>query len=175
MKIAYLHGLESNNIGPKNDWLRTISEVFDPKIDYQQKHIYQILRYKIKEFQPDLLIGSSMGGYFAFEMAKELNIPAILFNPALHSRSLEPDMTSHLTGNHKPNIQTAFGKADTLINPDKSLNILKNEGFESNTIFEHGHKTPFEVFKNVIEEYIIQTRWFTSIFTFSAQFICKDT
>lgn len=154
MKIAYLHGLESNNIGPKNDWLRTISEVFDPKIDYRQKSIYQTLRDETKQFQPDLLIGSSMGGYFAFEMAKELNTPAILFNPALHSRSIEPDMTGHLNGNHKPYIHTVFGKADDLINPDKTLVILQKEGFESYSIFEHGHKTPFEVFKNVIEGFI---------------------
>lgn len=156
MKIAYLHGLESNNIGPKNEWLRTISEVFDPKIDYRQKQIYQSLRDDIKQFKPDLLIGSSMGGYFAFEMAKELNIDAILFNPALHSRSFEPDITGLETGKHKPFIHTVFGKADIIIIPEKSLIILKREGFESYSIFEHGHKTPFEVFKNVIEEFIIQ-------------------
>jgi predicted esterase YcpF (UPF0227 family) len=154
MKIAYLHGLESNNIGPKNDWLRTVSEVFDPKIDYRQKQIYQTLRDEIIPFKPDLLIGSSMGGYFAFEMAKELNTDAILFNPALHSRSFEPDMTGLETGKHKPYIHTVFGKEDTLINPDKTLVILKKEGFERHTFFEHGHKTPFEVFKNIIESYI---------------------
>lgn len=156
MKIAYLHGLESNNIGPKNDWLRTVSEVFDPKIDYRQKHIYKTLRDEIKLFQPDLLIGSSMGGYFAFEMAKELNRDAILFNPALHSRSFEPDMTGLETGSHKPHIHTVFGKEDTIINPDKTLDILKNEGLETYTTFEHGHKTPFETFKSVIESYIEQ-------------------
>lgn len=154
MKIAYLHGLESNNIGPKNDWLRTIAEVFDPKINYRQKLIYQNLRDKIKQFQPDLLIGSSMGGYFAFEMAKELNISAILFNPALHPRSMEPDLTGHIDGNHKPNIHIVFGKADTLINPNKTLAILKKQGFESHNEFEHGHKTPFEVFKNAIENFV---------------------
>lgn len=153
MKIVYLHGLESNNIGPKNDWLRTVSEVFDPKIDYRQKHIYKTLRDEIKLFQPDLLIGSSMGGYFAFEMAKELNIGAILFNPALHSRSFEPDMKGLETGKHKPYIHTVFGKEDTLINPDKTLVILKNEGFETFSTFEHGHKTPFKVFKNVIKRF----------------------
>jgi hypothetical protein len=30
VKIAYLHGLESNNIGKKNDWLRTVASVYDP-------------------------------------------------------------------------------------------------------------------------------------------------
>lgn len=154
MKIAYLHGLESDNLGPKNDWLRTVSEVFDPKIDYRQKQIYQILKDDIKQLKPGLLIGSSMGGYFAFELAKELNIEAILFNPALHSRSFEPDITGLKTGTHKPYIRSVFGKHDPIINPDKSQLILKNEGFKNLSTFEHAHRTPFDVFKNAIESYM---------------------
>ena len=30
MKIVYLHGLESNNVGPKNDWLKSNYDIFDP-------------------------------------------------------------------------------------------------------------------------------------------------
>ncbi len=95
-----------------------------------------------------------MGGYFAFEMAKELNIDAILFNPALHSRSFEPDMTGLEIGKNKPSIYTVFGKEDVIINPDKTLPILKNEGFETYSIFEHGHKTPIKVFVRAVESYI---------------------
>jgi predicted esterase YcpF (UPF0227 family) len=66
-KIAYLHGLESNNIGIKNDWLRTISDVYDPLIDYRQPNIYQKIKNDLINFKPDLIIGSSMGGFFSYE------------------------------------------------------------------------------------------------------------
>jgi hypothetical protein len=36
VKIAYLHRLESNNLGEKNDWLKSYSELFDPCIDYKE-------------------------------------------------------------------------------------------------------------------------------------------
>jgi uncharacterized protein len=149
MKIVYLHGLESNNISPKNDWLRTFSELFDPNINYFETNIYQKLKQKITEFQPNIIIGSSMGGYFAYEIARELNIDAILFNPALHSRSFEPDMTGYKNGNFEPRIYLVLGKNDIVINPSKTLEILGNEK-TNYTLQNHEHGTPLDVFKKEI-------------------------
>ena len=152
MKIAYLHGLDSNNLGPKNYWLNSISKLVDPHIDYREKNIYQTLKSQVYAFNPDIIIGSSMGGYFAYEIAKEFNINAILFNPALHSRSYEPDMTGHETGEYNPIMRFVFGQNDEIINPIKTINIIKKEGYlnENHILYKHGHDTPLEIFKKEI-------------------------
>lgn len=152
MKIAYLHGLDSNNLGPKNHWLKSISKLVDPYIDYRKKNIYQIIKSQVLALSPDIIIGSSMGGYFAYEIAKELNIQAILFNPALHSRSYEPDMTDHKIGIYKPIMRFVFGENDEIINPIKTINIIEKEGCVNDNyiLYNHGHDTPLEIFRKEI-------------------------
>ncbi|RTY85481.1 YqiA/YcfP family alpha/beta fold hydrolase [Flavobacterium sp. GT3R68] len=156
MKIAYLHGLDSNNLSPKNVWLKSIAELFDPNINYRESNIYQSLKSKIFAFKPDIIIGSSMGGYFAHEIAKELNFTAILFNPALHSRSYEPDMKGHIIGKYNPFMHYVFGQNDNIINPTKTLDVIKNDANKNITysLLNHGHDTPFEIFQKEIEKYI---------------------
>jgi predicted esterase YcpF (UPF0227 family) len=151
MKIAYLHGLESNNISQKNDWLKTFSKLYDPLIDYKEDQIYLKLKLEIAKFEPDVVIGSSMGGYFAFEIAKELNVTAILFNPALHSRSYQPDISGFEKGNYNPKMYFVLGENDAVINPAKTLEIISNDDYVT-LIFNHAHNTPYEVFKSVIAE-----------------------
>ena len=156
MKIAYLHGLESKNSDPKNIWLKSFSIVYDPYIDYTQTKIYETLKNEILKFQPDFIIGSSMGGYFAFEMAREINCPAILFNPALHSRTMEPDMTGHEIGKFKPDIKLILGEKDTVINPEKTLEFITQNKLENinYTLLDIEHQIPYKVFRDVVEEWI---------------------
>ncbi len=159
-KIAYLHGLGANNLSPKNKWLQSFSEVFDPQINYHEEKIYQKLKSKIIVFKPEIIIGSSMGGYFAYKMARELNINAILFNPALHSRSFEPDMSGFENEKFSPNIYFIFGENDHIINPENTIEIIGNDGYslENYIILKYGHDTPFEVFKREISFNLDKTK-----------------
>ena len=152
MKIAYLHGLDANNLGPKNLWLKTICDLYDPQIDYRKKKIYTEIKKEILNFNPEMIIGSSMGGFFAYELAKEMNKKAILFNPALHSRSYEPDMNGLKHKNTKPDIFCVFGENDAIINPENTMQLLKNETYndENFKMLTHAHDTPLEVFKNEV-------------------------
>ena len=152
VKIAYLHGLESNNIGKKNDWLRTLASIYDPLIDYKEENIYTKLKTEIEKFQPELIIGSSMGGYFAYHIAKELNIPALLFNPALHSRTFEPDMTGLIHSENDPSIQIIVGENDSVIEPRKTIEIIENKPNIKLTTYDHGHRTPYDVFMEETEK-----------------------
>ena len=88
MKIWYLHGLESDPGGPKVNFLNEVAdEVFAPAMDYKNHKAFGELYRKItKEGEPDLIIGSSMGGYFADALASHFGINTLLLNPALHSR-----------------------------------------------------------------------------------------
>ena len=65
-KILYLHGLESPQGGEKVDFLSTKSFVHAPLLDYTRSDIFPFLLKTIDEFEPDLIIGSSMGGYAAY-------------------------------------------------------------------------------------------------------------
>lgn len=154
MRIAYLHGLESDNKGPKNDWLRTIaSDVYDPLIDYTKKGIYRKILGEVKDFNPDIIIGSSMGGYFAHKISKTLSVPALLFNPALHSRSVQPDMSGEKSSWNNPRTHIVFGKKDTVINPSTTLGLVDTNRVTHKTL-GHAHRTPDKVFIDSVKDFI---------------------
>ena len=83
-KIMYLHGLESSNVCDKVDFMREHANVLAPSIDYSKSNIEEELMYMVESFQPDLIIGSSMGGYVGMLLANHYNIDCLVFNPALH-------------------------------------------------------------------------------------------
>ena len=93
MKIVYLHGLESSSrpSNPKIKWLKeNFTQVYAPSMDYRNTQTFSKVLAEIKSINPDLIVGSSMGGYFGYLIGSTLNIPTCLFNPAVHSRSIEP-------------------------------------------------------------------------------------
>jgi predicted esterase YcpF (UPF0227 family) len=93
-----------------------------------------------------------MGGYFAYHIAKELNISALLFNPALHSRTFEPDMTGLIHSENDPSIQIIVGENDNVIEPRKTIEIIENKPNIKLTTYDHEHRTPYDVFKKETEK-----------------------
>ena len=61
-KIVYLHGLESNPGGPKVSFLAEKGMVYTPTMDYHSLDLHEFI---LTLGMPDLIIGSSMGGYIA--------------------------------------------------------------------------------------------------------------
>lgn len=85
MKIAYLHGLESSidSSSLKIIWLNdNFSHVYTPSVNYHNTNSFTNILTQIKKHKPDYIVGSSMGGYFAYLIGATLEIPTILFNPA---------------------------------------------------------------------------------------------
>ena len=149
MKILYLHGLESSTNCAKVQWLRSQGhEVLNPEIDYKAKGEYNRIKVMAKHSIPDLIIGSSMGGYFAYALGTWTNIPIVLLNPALHSRQFEPDNVRH--GLLQPRIHCLLGANDTVINPYDTHKILQFEPKCEFMIKKHGHRTPVGMFKKII-------------------------
>tara|TARA_R110000772_G_scaffold205341_2_gene315623 strand:+ start:1823 stop:2284 length:462 start_codon:yes stop_codon:yes gene_type:complete len=150
MRAVYLHGLGSTNIGEKNDFLKDhFDAIYDPKIDYRKKGIYAELFKEIKVFKPDVIIGSSMGGWFAYNIANKLGLESLLFNPAMQNRSIEPEITTKgVLGTHN----IVFGKKDDVVIAIDSLESL----FKDSAKFIHkieniGHRIPFKVFTKHIK------------------------
>ena len=77
-KILYLHGLESSNVCDKVDFMRERANVLAPSIDYRKSNIEEEFMYMVESFQPDLIIGSSMGGHVGLMLANYYNIDAIV-------------------------------------------------------------------------------------------------
>jgi len=150
-EIIYLHGLESKQGGPKVDFLATQGFVYAPAIDYENftyNDFYDLL------FQVDedtLIIGSSMGGYLADIIASHKRCTALLFNPALHSRSLKIDSDIKYGYNYADKI-VVLGEEDKIIDPITTKAML--DGTERVEMIEKmGHQTPLDIFVDIYNKY----------------------
>ncbi len=155
MKVWYFHGLESEAGGPKVDFLKEVAtEVYAPEMDYTRHKLFGELFRKItKEGAPDLIIGSSMGGFFADALASHFGIDTILLNPALHSRTIIKKLPY---GNEFGSINVSLGSEDKVIDPYKTIPLLQDRGTEFKlTLGSHGHRTPVNVFKDIYNETVI--------------------
>ena len=141
-KIVYLHGLESEPGGTKVSFLAEKGMVYAPAMDYKTLDLDEFI-YTLG--MPDLIIGSSMGGYVADIIGSRLGVDVLLFNPALHSRTI-PVNHEHYSNQYKRTI--VLGTLDKVIDPEltKKLwsvagNVAKYEDIEG-----MGHRTPLGVF-----------------------------
>ena len=157
-KVLYLHGLESSNVCAKVDFMRERANVLAPSIDYNKPNIEEELMYMVESFQPDLIIGSSMGGYVGMLLANHYDIDCLVFNPALHSRSIEPNMKL-LQGEspkHSFNPIVILGMEDDVINPIDTCEILDFSDFDPAIyqIKDMGHRVPFQIFVDIYNKYV---------------------
>ena len=157
-KVLYLHGLESSNVCDKVDFLREHMNVLAPSIDYRKSNIEEELMYMVESFQPDLIIGSSMGGYVGMMLANRYNIDCILFNPTIHSRPMEPNLKSLIYDDPKYGFKSVvvLGLKDDVIDPAKTEDILEQVEFDCDIerIEEMGHRVLFDVFVNIYNKYV---------------------
>ena len=155
MNIIYLHGLGSDQGGDKVSFLSDNGYVFAPEMDSQQnENIFPELLEEIKteHLPPDLIIGSSMGGYFAYMLASHFeNTPVLLFNPAFHSRSINPN--NIYKGPHEVKGVIALGDEDNVVPPKKTIKFLTDNdelnNFEIINMEEIGHQIPLYMFRNI--------------------------
>ena len=94
-----------------------------------------------------------MGGYFAYEIGKHLDVPVVLLNPALHSRNFEPNID--IFGDEDPLVYLVVGKKDKVINYKKTLKYLDENAtyFFRDKYFKgnHGHRTPVDALKTMLK------------------------
>jgi predicted esterase YcpF (UPF0227 family) len=149
-KIVYLHGLESEPGGTKVSFLAEKGMVYAPAMDYETLDLDEFI-YTLG--MPDLIIGSSMGGYVADIIGSRLGVDVLLFNPALHSREIDPEY-QYYGNTYKRTI--VLGTEDNVINPELTKNLW--DVFDNEVIFDEvegmGHRTPLDVFINMYNKHI---------------------
>ncbi len=148
-KILYLHGLESEPGGPKVSFLANEGMVYAPEMNYESLNLHEfILTLGI----PDLIVGSSMGGYVADVIGSRLGVDVLLFNPALHSREIA---VNHEYYNNKYKRTIILGTEDDVIDPELTKKLWSIHGNEAkyDEVEGMGHRTPLDVFINMYNKH----------------------
>ena len=148
-KILYLHGLESEQGGTKVSFLATKGTVYAPAMDYETLDLDEFIHTL---GMPDLIIGSSMGGYVADVIGSRLGVDVLLFNPALHNREIA---VNHEYYNNPYKRTIVLGTEDNVINPELTKKLWSIHGNEAeyDEIEGMGHRTPLDVFINMYNKH----------------------
>jgi uncharacterized protein len=159
-RILYLHGLESGQGGKKVDFLADRGYVYAPEMDYTRKDLFEFLIKTMSEFEPNLIIGSSMGGYVAYVLSGLYKVPILVFNPALHSRTIEPNIPKFVKKHFPSEMVVVLGDEDAVITPNTTLDYITDRGMHDvvNVKVERvktmGHRTTLSVFCNMYNKHI---------------------
>jgi predicted esterase YcpF (UPF0227 family) len=150
-KIVYLHGLESEPGGEKVSFLATKGAVYAPYMNYETLNLDEFI-YTLG--MPDLIIGSSMGGYVADIIGSQLGVDVLLFNPALHSRKGKDFNEDYGSQKYKRTI--ILGTADDIIDPEitKKLWSVYGNHAHYDEVKGMGHRIPFLKFANMYNKHI---------------------
>ena len=153
LRIAFLHGLESPHISDKTEFLnKEFTFVYAPQMDYHDPLLFEKTLKEIQENKIDLIIGSSMGGWFAYCISTHTNIPTLLFNPAFHSRSFNPVVT---TGDYLVHQTIVLGMNDDLIKATDTVDYLHENNIGNLVFFEeNGHRTPIDIFTKYVNKVV---------------------
>ena len=148
-RIVYLHGLESEPGGTKVSFLATKGTVYAPAMDYKTLDLDEFIHTL---GMPDLIIGSSMGGYVADIIGSRLGSDVLLFNPALHSREIDPEYEYYNNGYIRTIV---LGTEDNVINPELTKKLWSIHGNEAeyDEVEGMGHRTPLDVFINMYNKH----------------------
>jgi hypothetical protein len=152
-KIAFLHGLESVQPSEKSIWLDSaFDDPYCPGMDYKDPTLFERVLKEIQERKIEVIIGSSMGGYFAYHISTITGIPTVLFNPAMASRSFEPLVQS---GNELSNHEIIYGLFDDVISANKTRQWFEEHGLGAFHFHQEfmGHRTPMNIFTKYVSEF----------------------
>lgn len=152
-KILYLHGLESKQGGVKVDYLSANNLVYAPSINYREEGCFAKLFEEIKSEAFDIVIGSSIGGFFAFELSKQKHFEkVILFNPALGNQSIDIEIPYLSTGNVGDNkYELHLGEDDDVVDMQETLAFIELNNISAKIYtYPYGHRTPISTLKALI-------------------------
>ena len=148
-QVIFLHGLESDPNSDKAQWLKKNYNAYCPAMDYKNPHMFQDIYNEVLRRNPRIIIGSSMGGWFAYCLSTLTGIRTLLFNPAVQGRSMDPSVVLGRTPAHHT---VVLGKSDDVIDPIKSKDWIRKNGIGTFDIKMEsiGHRSPLPVLQKYI-------------------------
>lgn len=129
MKFIYLHGYNGFVSQAKRNFLNTLGENYVPEINYdKQPTIISDLIEKSSTEPVDFIAGTSLGAVVAYFVGIKMNIPVLMFNPAVSLlemlRPLVPE--DIFEKNPSSRIMVFTGLKDTVIKPALQKNFVEN-------------------------------------------------
>lgn len=85
-RILFLHGLDSSRESTKFHAIDA-AQKFCINIDYRNLNFQTVENFYdeiIEKIKPELLVGHSLGGYWALRMSCKHKLPTVIANPSLH-------------------------------------------------------------------------------------------
>jgi hypothetical protein len=156
MKGIYIHGLESNNKGGKILYAHTVLDIDSPLIDYKKLNSIDCSLHDVIEEEYDFIIGSSMGGYVAYNYAICHNKPMLLLNPSLIYNSekhpFDYQFTSEELAKYDNKCNVLLGIYDDVVNPNLTKDQLQVPA--NITELSCGHRISIEAFKPHLQAFI---------------------
>lgn len=106
MHVLYIHGFNSAGFGNKVDaWREAFGAhtVINPTLPVQPAAAMTLLRYLVQKLQgPDFCVmGSSLGGFYALNLAKEFSVKTLLINGAIKDVAYGLDYAKNPLTNYK--------------------------------------------------------------------------
>lgn len=178
--IIYLHGFASSGNSIKGDFLREkySNLAFTPSLKCHPESDILEIEGIIKHLNNPILVGSSLGGFYAEVLSKKYHLDALLINPLTHIEDMKPFIGRHSYFETGKNFEFTFtdysyllylsdnlknykegsehreiivAKDDKIIPYQKTINYYKHDN-DNITIYENGGHS----FNNldVIEEHL---------------------
>jgi predicted esterase YcpF (UPF0227 family) len=158
MNILYLHGLNSNLSGEKRTILEKYGIVHSPSIDYgSDDKCIENLRSQLAEGNVDVVMGSSMGGFVGYYLSMAFHKPALLFNPALVTRSVFQNVPDYKNPDRSFK-RLVLGAKDEVVDPKTTLNFVA-ERIKDDTDYQIilrsdlAHRIPLGIFEEEVRSF----------------------
>lgn len=155
-KVLYLHGLNSKLHSDRQEVLEKFDlDIASPIIDYENEP--GKLKDLINDFDADMIIGSSAGGLVGYYISGLLDVPALLFNPALPFRNYMPEIPN-LTS-RRNFLQIVLGANDEVVSAMETFHFLlqnldKEAPVHIHWIQDLQHTIPIKVFETEVQFFL---------------------
>jgi len=165
-RIIYIHGFKSCGMGEKSKAVKDYFNIpaLTPDLPFSPKKAINLLKSLITP--QTILIGSSLGGYYAIYLAEKFSLKAVLINPSLKPyKTLKPytgiqyrycdnkpfawkkkylkELKNYKTEPKRGKYLLLLQSKDEILNYKKTLNKFKNRP-NAKVIVEYGGNHRFE-------------------------------
>jgi predicted esterase YcpF (UPF0227 family) len=144
MKVFFIHGYQSS----KNTNKFTVIETDDKiclDVDYDKftfKQLEKLYFSTINEYNPDIIVGHSLGAFWSLLMSQLTAIPCVIINPQFTLTKFEKlgypqyvDWSAYFNGDNW--VYSYIETGDEIINVSKTVEVCKK--YSDCTVYQGGH------------------------------------
>ncbi|ACO04003.1 MAG TPA: esterase [Persephonella sp.] len=146
MKFLYIHGFNSAGYGDKVNHLREAfgsENVISINLPYDPEKAVELLEYLVRNLreEPLILVGTSLGGFYALYLSYKYGNRSVLINPAVdahiilrseigHHKNYKTDEEYEFTEKHFRSLERFFVPLEKLENIRDRIYVYLDEGDE---------------------------------------------